>query len=279
MNNTSNVARMDLSGHIMELKNESLNIIDLNEHMLKIIQLYVDGLIGPFMAKNPHDFSQDEKRATFNSLWEAVQDITSLRYTVNNENESHKTEMKKFITLENVLEREEIILNCGSRGLSNTRHIYKNYDSVKKSIQEAKNIFKTGKIDFAIAIASGSFEPASVISKFFGIKEILPVRYSHYRKNDDKVLLPFEISEDYLLEKIGDANILLFEDQIITGETINTIEKWVAGYNPKKINMHFTFPPSNCYMRQRGYSSSRHPLSPYRLFNKTNGDHVFYKEF
>jgi len=91
------------------------------------------------------------------------------------------------------------------------------------------------KVDLIIPVASGGFEPAALCEYYLGVTNILPIRYSYYRKNDCAVLVPPWESQETLEKNIGGKNILLAEDAIVRGKTLEGVSRWLEQYKPEKI--------------------------------------------
>ncbi|MCW1296447.1 MAG: phosphoribosyltransferase [Candidatus Parvarchaeota archaeon] len=110
-------------------------------------------------------------------------------------------------------------------------------DCVKDFIRSVVKYYKEHeRPDVIISIASGGFEPALVLSKVLNTPHTT-LRFSHHYRNDENVkLLPFQEME--LKEKIPNSNVLLIDDWIESGRTINKVTDFLnESYAPRTITV------------------------------------------
>jgi hypoxanthine phosphoribosyltransferase len=95
--------------------------------------------------------------------------------------------------------------------------------------------YKNRKPDLIVSIASGGFEPAFVVSKLMNLNHET-LMYSHHYRHQDKVkVLPFQ--EKRFMEKVPNREILLIDDWIESGRTINRAIEFLRYFSPRKIDV------------------------------------------
>jgi hypoxanthine phosphoribosyltransferase len=120
--------------------------------------------------------------------------------------------------------------------LSTDRHIHKGYSQCEQQLAwELYKISRTeGKFDSVFYIASGGAEPALLFCALRGGIPI-PIRYSRFGDHDRYVVLPADMPEEYIKEKVKGKRILVVDDFIMTGTSMLGTINYLMQYEPKTV--------------------------------------------
>ncbi len=210
------------------------NLITI-EGMLKFVQAEDD----PFELREPvHNlfnsyynmlcsFDMKYPNDGFNHLKKAVAEYTLSLYKGRPETKSVK---------ETVKENEGLFLATIRYETVNVRHLMGVAEA--EEIRRWANTLQTDPcikcIDEIVSVSGGGNEPAMLLQSLLGKPDITIMRFSHYRNDDRKVVLPKRAGKDYLQHLKG-KNVLVVEDWIVGGKSIIEVMKICQKSGAKEI--------------------------------------------
>lgn len=101
-----------------------------------------------------------------------------------------------------------------------------------KNLEEYESKF--GSPDVIVNVATGAFEPAFLACDIFEGTDMLHIRYSRISLKDNSVVHPY--NEDSLKELIKGGNVLVIEDVMCEGTSMDNVIDFLIRFNPKKLN-------------------------------------------
>ena len=193
-------------GYILGKISEEKDIFCVNEYLLGLIQLYFDGMI-----------EKKEEPVAIESLYRAAKETVSSLY------------LGKDIDLEKVIGEVKsysghIRKSCND-AFAITGRVDRDYENIAiygRAIQDIMDI------DYCVSVAHGAWQPAILASVIFDA-DILGARYSRFRRNDSCV----KVIEDFRV--IEGKNLLLVEDEVVTGRSIREVGKYCEQFKPSKL--------------------------------------------
>ena len=229
--NSSKVECNYLENLILDFEKEK-NIISFKEQFFGITQLYHDGLISKQIEENLNQSlvwkSQEE---TLNQLIKAGKISIGQFYRGEGINMNQVREI--------ILPYKENILKFGETKIkSKIRHLF----GLEKEIQtfgfklQQELYRETIRPTGLMCIANGGFEPAYLAMNLADINDLAIVRYSHFSKEDSKLMLPKLSQKNYLRNRIeNQEEVLIVDDWCCSGKTAEKVIKSVGKLKPKKI--------------------------------------------
>lgn len=204
------------------------------EMVLGVAQLYFDGLVQQDRLKNSKKTWLKQKE-TLDSVLQAVQ-ISVFGYYGSRESGPSPNPCIPFSDVrELIFSHEKSLIKNSSKSRTKIRHLYNKDFSVKSHARNIASILKDDEIDLVIPIASGGFEPAALISKYLGISDSFPIRFSIVSRADDEVLVPSQAPVDYTHEQINGKRVLIVEDIVCSGSTTSAVINWFRGFEPAQV--------------------------------------------
>ena len=91
-------------------------------------------------------------------------------------------------------------------------------------------------IDLVVPIAAAGLEPACILADTLGVKDVFAIRYSPLRLKDYSVKIPAGIPESHLSSIFTGKNVLIVDDIVSTGKTMQEAMNWVSRYSPAMVN-------------------------------------------
>lgn len=205
------------------------NPLYFRDKLMAIIQLYFDGIID-------RDLSDEEfwplQSATLDKLFLAGKTAIGTFYR----NEGINFDKIKEILLPSA---SDIILFGDNENKAKYRHLESQYDNLQKMGLEFQNILENRRFirpDSLVCIASGAFEPSFLIMDILDIKELTPIRYSRCCKKDKEVLVPKNAPKDYVSSKIKNKHVLVIEDWINGGQTLEKVIMHILEIGPGVVS-------------------------------------------
>lgn len=214
-----------LQGILMRINQSDRILIPecFKSDVLSAIQLYFDGLVES-RDLNPEVI--EERHTVLDALLKGV------RLTVSGYYRNGK-EIQYGQVQEEILQFESAILKYGSKKTAKPRHLSGCEIHVLRYLSDVERNLNAEKIDLIIPIASGGFEPAALVADCLNIDNLLPVRYSGIHRKDSYVRITEKISR-IKQELIRDKKILIVDDIIDKGTTMDTVISWAKGYEPSE---------------------------------------------
>ncbi len=213
----------DIYGLISSL--QFYNSLEFKEALLRILQLYFDGLVE---GDNENYFKTfGEQHAALNSLLRGAKLAVSGFYRKGG----------KFLPGEIadiISPYFDSFRKYGSKEISRGRTLYGRENGIfEYALDVAFNLNK--KIDLIVPIASGGFEPALLLSDYLGVDSFLPVRFSRKQKKDISIMVPPQMSGEYCTEKICGKNVLVVDDLVEKGITASRAVNFVNSFHPREV--------------------------------------------
>ncbi|MGM5488382.1 MAG: phosphoribosyltransferase [Nanobdellota archaeon] len=198
----------------------------VKESLLAITQLYFDGLV-EFQYRDFFDMTKlfrkhDPRELT---VLDELMDATSrglLSY--------YSGEGIDASVCEAVLGLGDRIMASGARGYSKMRHLRGSDDAVHMFGYELQCEPSPHCI---VPVACGAFEPALLLAGLHEVPHVVPLRYSHVQRQDQRVRLPRYAEPSYLTGI--DGNVLIVEDWIQNGTSLKGVTEFVLGFEPESV--------------------------------------------
>ncbi|NCN51949.1 phosphoribosyltransferase [archaeon] len=201
-----------LQKDIFRKLNSTRNLFEVKDLLLSTAQLYHDGLI----FKGAEQSEKDNFNGFFSILNGYIRDFYNGGLSLS----KTKEEISK---IKNGILKYSLIKAPKERKLAGK----------ETEIRKFKKNFEESYFDQIISVANGGFEPAALINSMD--KEIIPVRYSHVNGHDKEVKLCNFYSQEELKNKIEGKKVILSEDYIHTGKTIDNVLEWTKKFSPNEI--------------------------------------------
>ncbi len=99
----------------------------------------------------------------------------------------------------------------------------------------AKKALSGVKIDTIVYIASGGLEPALLIKDIKPNAELVPLRYSNYKRGDYTPMPPGYMTESDLSKKIHGKRVIIIDDDIDSGRSMIVTLQRISKFNPSKL--------------------------------------------
>lgn len=197
------------------------------EVMLRIAQLYFDGLIEQKdPSRNPMIWL--EQKEALEAILTGVRQTVSGFYRKNGE--------IPFLEIRELIRaHEKGIIFHGSSAKCKYRHLEAQERNVADYAISVASALSGEEIDLVIPIASGGFEPAILTADYLGVPQIFPVRCSRVSRADNEVLTPNQAPENYTRDKIIGKRILIVDDIVSSGGTIDVVTNWLKTLNPARL--------------------------------------------
>ncbi len=234
---------------------------EFKETILRITQLYFDGLVDIYKPQSDQRTWPEQSKA-LDALLKGVRLTVSGFYR--HDKAIPFVEIKKEI-----LPHSLTFIKHGSNKDYKMKHLERCESELYLYAESIAQGLAGEKIDLIIPVASGGFEPAALAADYLNIEKMLPVRYSNLCKCDIDVLIPTQAPKGYSGEQIIGKRILIIDDIVSLGKTIELVSRWAIRYTPASI--HFAVVRGNFPILKEidfyEYKGSRH-LYLYR--NKTS---------
>ncbi len=201
----------------------------LADQMLDATQLYFDSLI--YSKKTSDAVKSTEKRA-LETLLSINEKLVS---TDLNETHTDLRNIKQEIKdIYDELKNRKITEIPSGRYLDETL-VEQKPTFMKAFYKLAEETLKGVKIDTIVYIASGGLEASLLVKKVKPNAELVPIRYSHYKRGDEYPITPRYISKSDFDTKIRGKNVIVIDDDIDSAESMVKVLKKVLKFNPAKL--------------------------------------------
>lgn len=91
--------------------------------------------------------------------------------------------------------------------------------------------------DIVVSIASGAFESTFLAMDIFDLNNFLVLRYSTLYRSDKNVKLPINYPINLVKEQINGKRVLLIDDILCFGTTLNAVTNYILEYNPSSLDI------------------------------------------
>ncbi len=113
-------------------------------------------------------------------------------------------------------------------GILNTSCMKVFYTNLKEKLKDTN-------VDTIIYLANGALEAACIAKAVKTSAELIPVRYSHYRKHDAAPRIPSYMSLEDLQRAVKGKSVLIIDDDIDTGRSMAMIITEMRRFEPKEL--------------------------------------------
>jgi len=218
--------------------------VKFKDKLLAVIQLYFDGLTTKYDSDDKpvnrgffedlffnEDLWNGQKRV-FDDLITAGKDCVGSFY--------RGEDIDYYGIREMLSAHSDDILKYGSPSQGKSRHLSGKETHVQffgKRLPEI--VEKTGSPDTLVCIATGAFEPTLLAMDVLENDNLVAVGYrgsSHTEWKPNQMIVPYEAPKDYLASQVKGKDILVFEDETISGKTLASVMKRISKLKPDSLN-------------------------------------------
>ncbi len=201
------------------------------EAMLRSMQLYFDGLV-EWPNRN---LSEPLAKKVWSDQSEALQALLNgVRKSVAG---FYRQGSISFEDVRNtVMPYTSTFLKYGSKAVAKDRRL--DGATTQKMNDFTQDVIKglDGKcVDLIIPIASGGFEPGVLMADCLTVNNLLPIRCSRLGKQDGLALVPAGAPSGYAEQQISEKRVLLVEDIVATGLSLEQCLELVCRHGPKEV--------------------------------------------
>lgn len=213
------------------------NPVNFRNQLLSISQLYFDGLVEKDPTTNV--LKGAARRARKDKLWSKQFDALSQL------NLAGKKAVSSFYRGDGVdfddvkdtfLPYASAIIKSDNKGsIAKHRNLLNEYNTVQTFGRNLCDECRDIGIDTIVCVASGGFEPSYLAMDILEKEDLVVMRYSHRSKEDSGVKLPVSASSVYFANKIKDKTVLVVEDWVASGQSLNGVMDYLSRRRPNGI--------------------------------------------